>query len=408
MRKTVHIIGSGIGGSTLACTLDPKKYKVVMFDRMEKVIEASYGVAVGVAMFDILSNELELDLSNIFRASGTFTRPLHKEFEMKPRKGKKLTLRNMQRVQLLKKLHTKAKTAHGDNVINSSHSFISCKILPSSGKIESTFINTKTNKIVTTVADLIVGADGRTSKVRNYVSLEKNQINFGNIEAFRLTVEEPSKELFELLKDHTTFSIGRGSHSPAYFMNYHSGGINFIVLHYKQHPTPENLWGRSVEKQEIVDMARRTGMTWTANVLEKETSCSNMKAFDTYHVDAIPWQNSHDQGNIAIIGDAAHGYGPLTGRMCNLAINDAFTLGTCLNNSCNIETNRYDVKSALGKFEEIQRPKFNMVRAQTYRHLEKYMPNNTEEFLNSFLKEGGPMEGMQELGKIMGYRISKL
>ena len=49
-----------------------------------------------------------------------------------------------------------------------------------------------------------------------------------------------------------------------------------------------------------------------------------------------------------------------------------------------------------------------MVRAQTYRHLEKYMPNNTEEFLNSFLKEGGPMEGMQELGKIMGYRISKL
>ena len=83
--------------------------------------------------------------------------------------------------------------------------FISCKILPSSGKIESTFINTKTNKIVTTVADLIVGADGRTSKVRNYVSLEKNQINFGNIEAFRLTVEEPSKELFELLKDHTTF-----------------------------------------------------------------------------------------------------------------------------------------------------------------------------------------------------------
>lgn len=34
----------------------------------------------------------------------------------------------------------------------------------------------------------------------------------------------------------------------------------------------------------------------------------------------------------ALIGDAAHAYGPLTGKMANLAVNDAYTLGAMLNN----------------------------------------------------------------------------
>ena len=87
----------------------------------------------------------------------------------------------------------------------------------------------------------------------------------------------------------------------------------------------------------------------------------------TFHVDCEPWW----QPNAVLIGDAAHAYGPLTAKMANLAMNDAHSLATMLNGP-----NVYDLsqEQILKKWQSVQRPKFEVTRIRTLRHLQLYTP----------------------------------
>jgi hypothetical protein len=103
-----------------------------------------------------------------------------------------------------------------------------------------------------------------------------------------------------------------------------------------------------------------------------------------------------------IVGDAAHAFVPLTAKMANLAINDAFTLGKMLNdNSSSLLHEQGTMKNVLEDWEAVQRLKFNVTRTRTLRHLQLYSPQFRG--LTGFLWKLFPTSMLQYFGSIFAY-----
>lgn len=123
---------------------------------------------------------------------------------------------------------------------------------------------------------------------------------------------------------------------------------------------------RPVELAEVLDVAKRGNLHFIVNMLQSE-KIDAIVCYSTYHIDCAPWH----QPSAVILGDAAHAYGPLTGKMANLAVNDAHTLAMLLNQE---RDQQKKLSQVLTEWEAMQRPKYGVTRMRTYRHLQLYGP----------------------------------
>ena len=98
------------------------------------------------------------------------------------------------------------------------------------------------------------------------------------------------------------------------------------------------------------------------------------------------------------LGDAAHAYGPLTAKMANLAINDAYSLAVMLN--LRRERN-HSLPAVLDEWERTQRPKFDITRIRTLRHLQLYAPRMR--YFMTFLWQYFPVTTLKYFGSIFQY-----
>ena len=158
-------------------------------------------------------------------------------------------------------------------------------------------------------------------------------------------------------------SIGEHIHSPCYHISRNDMNLSVVILEYDGMPPA---FPRPASLEELMRVAERSKLSFVCNMLKNE-NISDLWCYSTFHIDCKPWHNS----SAVIIGDAAHAYGPLTAKMANLAINDAFSLSEMLNAST--QDNKSQSK-ILKEWEDIQRPKFLTTRLRTYRHLELYSP----------------------------------
>jgi len=180
---------------------------------------------------------------------------------------------------------------------------------------------------------------------------------------YRFTISNPSDLLLKETKGKWNMSLGETIHSPCYHISNNDTSLNVVVLEYDVN-SPD--FPRPVSLEELMCVAKRSKLSFVCNMLENE-KISDVMCYSTFHIDCKPWHHA----SAVIIGDAAHAYGPLTAKMANLAINDAYTLSVMLNKG--VECKK-ELQQILEHWENIQRPKFSATRVRTYRHLEFYTP----------------------------------
>lgn len=248
----------------------------------------------------------------------------------------------------------------------------------------------ESEKVVSHSCDLLVGADGVNSAVRKYVALRTDSKCFGHMTAYRFLVPSPSKELLAETQDRWNLSVGHHIHSPCYHISSEGTLLNVVVLEYDgKAPGPP----RPAKLEEIQDVAIRSKLSFVIDMLDRE-EITNLMCYSTYHVDCEPWH----QPSAVIIGDAAHAYGPLTAKMANLAINDAYTLAAMLNDGKKLKLTQNQL---LQEWEKSQRPKFEATRIRTLRHLQLYMPG--VRFATKLLWQTCPTFMLKYFGSIFAY-----
>jgi len=359
-RKVVHIVGGGIAGLTLAAKLDPSQYIVRVFEASTEIREKGYGLAIWPSTMRILRDQLGITGLD-FRTSTSMVinRPnFATKLEIKPKKSSS-DKGFMKRSALLKCILERVLKKH-PGCIYTGHRCIRIKF--GSSAVAADF--ECNGSIVSHSCDLLVGADGVNSIVRKYVSCNIDSKSYGHMTAYRFMIPSPSPELLKQTEQTWNMSISSSIHSPAYHVSSENSGLNVVVLEYDGGAPSQP---RSANIDELEDVAKRSKLDFIINMLKTE-KIEDLMCYSTYHVDAEPWH----QPLAVIIGDAAHAYGPLTAKMANLAVNDAYTLGEILNHRSKTEIKSQD--ELLHEWEAVQRPKFEVTKLRTLRHLQLYSP----------------------------------
>lgn len=164
--------------------------------------------------------------------------------------------------------------------------------------------------------DLVVGADGLNSTVRERIGIETRPEPNG-MGIFRAFVKRPPEA------DHTELVFG----GPCYIAGFCPTGADTMYAylvedkHDRQGMTPEE--GSRI----MAELARPYGAHWNAirEQLEQGVDHINYTWF-TSHVVPAPW----NRGRVVVIGDAAHSCPPTVAQGAAQALEDAVVLGDVL------------------------------------------------------------------------------
>uniref|UniRef100_A0A7S1Y785 FAD-binding domain-containing protein n=1 Tax=Grammatophora oceanica TaxID=210454 RepID=A0A7S1Y785_9STRA len=375
-KRVIHIVGGGIAGLTLAVTLDPDKFDVRVFEASQHVGEMGYGMAVWPSMMRILRDELGVTGLDLARSESMAVRPIRNCLDVKvgnsnPDKG------FTKRSHLLDRIKARLEERH-PGCISTGHTCMRVRF--EDGMATATYEKKRADgkpgsSIVSHTCNLLVGADGVNSAVRRYVALKSDTKSFGHMTAYRFLVPNPSEELVKETREQWNMSLGKHIHSPCYQISSKGNALNVVVLEYDgKPPGPPH----RPCPGELMDVAIRGELNFVIKLLQTE-DIEDLACYSTYHVDCEPWV----QPCAAIVGDAAHAFGPLTAKMANLAVNDSYTLATMLNDGFDQQHHPSSSSSAckvlsqgqiLQEWEDEQRPKFQLTRTRTLRHLQLYSP----------------------------------
>jgi len=328
------------------------------------VREKGYGLAVWPSSMKILRDELGVAGLDLRTSQSMVINRKNTDDKLEIRPPLKIKDKGfMKRSALLGCLLDKVEQLH-PGCISTDHSFFRVRF--EGENVTATYATD--GRIVSHSCDLIVGADGVNSSVRKYVSLKLDSRVYGHMTAYRFVV-------------------------PCYHISRDSDALSIVVLEYDGKPPDIP---RKASLTELVDVAQRSKLSFVINILSTE-KVSDLMCYSTFHIDCKPWHRS----NAVIIGDAAHAYGPLTAKMANLAINDAHSLAAMLN--LRRERNQ-SLADVLDDWEHTQRPKFEITRTRTLRHLELYAPR-MRNFV-TFLWQHFPATMSSYFGSIFQYDYS--
>ncbi|WP_253870671.1 FAD-dependent monooxygenase [Promicromonospora umidemergens] len=164
--------------------------------------------------------------------------------------------------------------------------------------------------------ELVVGADGLNSAVRDLIGIETRPEPNG-MGIFRAFVRRPAEA------DHTELVFG----GPSYIAGFCPTGEDTMYAYLvedkqdRQGMTPEE--GSKI----MAEMARPYGAHWNAIRAQLEEGVEHLNyTWFTSHVVAEPW----NRGRVVIIGDAAHSCPPTVAQGAAQALEDALVLGDVL------------------------------------------------------------------------------
>ncbi|OBT64250.1 hypothetical protein VE03_06886 [Pseudogymnoascus sp. 23342-1-I1] len=221
---------------------------------------------------------------------------------------------------------------------------------------------------------LVVGADGQRGLMKDIVAGEMVESEATGDAAYRAllpaeVMDDPIFASLELRKYATTW-LGPGRHLVSYYV---SGGAyyNVVIL------VPDNPGEESWKKIGDMNALRKQFVDWDPRVQKLLELVDNSYVWKLRDRPALKrWL--HPEGNLVLLGDAAHPMLPYVAQGAASAVEDAAALATCLD-FINEKTGR-DLRNVLNVYESLRKPRTQGMREAARRNMEYFhMPDGIEQ-----------------------------
>ncbi|WP_426987003.1 FAD-dependent monooxygenase [Pseudarthrobacter sp. Y6] len=233
-------------------------------------------------------------------------------------------------------------------------------------------------------ADLVIGADGVNSVVRNAVT-EPSAADFSGISAFRALVPAEAAPEFTRRPVHTLW-LGPDRHLVHYPIS-NGRWINVVAFAPAGDFTLES-WSTTAELSEL--QAEFAG--WDPRLQELIAAASRPGRWAL--LDRQPLDRWAD-GRIALLGDAAHPMFPFFGQGAAQAIEDGAVLANCLSEDA-------DLEDALQKYQRIRIPRARKLQVVSHDRKEvNHRPDGPEQRTRD--TELGSVDALMRSEWIYGY-----
>ena len=347
----ILIVGAGIGGLVSALCLNKKGYEVEIYEQSEVLSELGAGVQLSPNATRVLDYlELTDDLKpHVFEPrSFQFLNYKTEKIISKRDLGSKIQDDfgfpnfDVHRADLQKVLLNKAEEK-GIKI------YSNMKVIDVGNEENKAYIKINEEKIK---ADIVIGADGIHSVVREKLFEKKESSFTGNV-AWRMLIPVDLLPRDLILPD-TTVWLGPKKH----FVSYHvSGGKNLnCVCLVEQEGWKNESWS---ERGNIEDL-REVYNGWNQTI-ETLLKIANPNTLYRWALHDRPPMKQWSKGRIILLGDAAHPMLPFLAQGAAMAIEDGAVLADCI-------SSYEDNEKSLKYFEQIRKPRTSFVQLAARRN----------------------------------------
>ncbi len=352
-KNHVVIVGAGIAGLTAALALAGKGFKITLCERTESLSEVGAGLQLSPNATRLLKRIGVLDtllanatiVKSIALLSAKSSKTLLSLSTTAAPQSDSAPFLAVHRADLQGALLAKAQEAP-DIEIRNAIVFQSAR--DAGGEVGITFLQGDAS--VHIAADILIGADGVWSIVRNAVAGHSNTSHSGYT-AWRATipVTRALPAAFKnLCRERTVGAfLSGGAHLVAYPLR--QGALLNLVLVTRGSDSPHG-WDNSVN----LAVLGKTLEQFESSLRNCLASITNWRSWPLH---SCTPEGAWTSGRIALIGDAAHAMTPFAAQGACMAIEDGFFLADCL-----AEIN--DVPAALAAYQALRKPRVAKVVAR--------------------------------------------
>jgi 2-polyprenyl-6-methoxyphenol hydroxylase-like FAD-dependent oxidoreductase len=306
MRRTVHVVGGGIGGLAVAACFAQRDWDVTVHERSSELREVGAGIFLKENSVRVLE---ELECLSAITARGSKL----KHSVIRDREGRPLLARDVGSERVFTVLR---EDLHRELAVAAQR--LGAKVLLNS-QVQQV---TPEGQVVTTEgkhhADLIVGADGVGSVVRLQAGLQKRALRMAN-GSTRILVprkpQDPSDGSVEYWRGHKRVMVVPVGDDVTYFCaSSREDDPRGVAL-----PFDIAYWSECFPELSEVFSRVKPGM-------------------GVHHAHGLVKVAGWHRGHIAILGDAVHGQPPNLGQGAGMAISNGHALAQCLERDRSIES----------------------------------------------------------------------
>lgn len=330
MTYPLGIIGSGIGGLTLACALEKQDFSFELFEQAETFEALGYGIQVSPNVVRILQAlDLTEKLAKVaHRCYGFELRSFYSDQKLISWKLPKNQLYyQCRRADLHQLLFDGLQDKSKLNFSSKLNSFTR-----DNEAIALHFSNTPDIKVAA-----LVGADGVGSQTRKQLMLNSSQTQptYAGYAAFRAIL--PWRSPYVQLEGKATVWLGKNHHVVAYpngNLEYGNQWLN-LVLVVKEKQWQEEGWTIPVEKAQVAAEFKSQSRLLNQILNDMIDSPEPCYKWGLFERSPLPFWS---QGNVTLLGDAAHPMLPFQAQGAAMSIEDAYILAQCIKRNSEIET----------------------------------------------------------------------
>lgn len=347
----ILIVGAGIGGLVSALCLNKKGYEVEIYEQSEVLSELGAGVQLSPNATRVLDYlKLTDDLKPHVFEPRSFQFLNYKTEKIISKRELGLKIQDdfgfpnfdVHRADLQKVLLNKVEE-EGIKILTNM------KVIDVGNEENKAYIKINEEKIK---ADIVIGADGIHSIVREKIFEKKESSFTGNV-AWRMLIPVDSLPRDLILPD-TTVWLGPKKH----FVSYHvSGGKNLnCVCLVEQDGWTNESWS---ERGNIEDL-REVYNGWNQTI-ETLLKIANPNTLYRWALHDRPPMKQWSKGRIILLGDAVHPMLPFLAQGAAMAIEDGAVLADCI-------SSYEDNEKSLKYFEQIRKPRTSFVQLAARRN----------------------------------------
>jgi salicylate hydroxylase len=345
-KLRVGVIGGGIGGVALTGALAQRGIEVKVFERAPAFGDVGAGIQMTPNAAKVLRG---LGLADQLRRAGFLPQAIVGRNWRTARENFRTPL-----IDACPKLYG----ADFYHVHRADLHAMLASLVPESSAVLSTSCVSVRNEANTAVAtfddgtefeaDLIVGADGVRSIVRNQLFGDEAPRFTGHM-CYRAVVPFPERRP-DFVSPDSSFWMGPNGHVVTYYVR--SGAAVNIVAVSETENWVEESWNAPSSREELLNAFKG----WHPNLIQLFERTDSVFKWGLFDRDPIKTWSS---GRITLLGDSAHPMLPFLSQGAAMAIEDGYVLATAL------AARGQDVRSALQDYEAERLPRTSRVQLES-------------------------------------------